>query len=198
MTDEKFIEMMKAGGVSRDQSIEFIYRNVDLRQKIFSYLKRLGANNDDLQDIYHDGFIVLDKNIRNEKFRGESTIEGYFFSICKFLCLNHLRKNNRLSYVDDVELSAQLEMNTFEPYIEEQIVFEEDKSLIETTLSQIGESCKKVLTLWKLSYSMNEIANLTGLSSPEMAKKKRYQCHQKLMVLINSNPQLKKALLNEY
>ncbi len=196
MTDDKFIENMKAGGVSRNQSIEFLYRNVELRQKVFAYLKRLGANNADIQDIYHDGFVVLDKNIRNEKFRGESSIEGYFFSICKYICLNHLRKNNKISFVDNVELSAQLELDSFAPYIEEHIVIEEDKDLIETTLSQIGESCKKVLTLWKLSYSMSEIAELTGLSSPEMAKKKRYQCHQKLMVLINNNPNLKQALLS--
>ena len=87
MTDEIFISNMKAGGALRDESIEFLYRNTELRQKIFGYLKRLGSTNEDIQDIYHDGFVVLDKNIRNEKFRGESSIEGYFFSICKFLCL---------------------------------------------------------------------------------------------------------------
>ena len=167
---------MKAGGALRDQSIEFLYRNTELRQKIFGYLKRLGSTNEDIQDIYHDGFVVLDKNIRNEKFRGESSIEGYFFSICKFLCLNQLRKNQRVSLVNDVELTAQL-----------------DKDSIALVT---GDSCKKVLTLWKLSYSMTEIAEKLGLSSPEMAKKKRYQCHQKLILLINNNPELKKALLD--
>ena len=84
MTDEIFISNMKAGGALRDQSIEFLYRNTELRQKIFGYLKRLGSTNEDIQDIYHDGFVVLDKNVRNEKFRGESSIEGYFFQYVNF------------------------------------------------------------------------------------------------------------------
>ena len=196
MTDEIFISNMKAGGALRDQSIEFLYRNTELCQKIFGYLKRLGSTNEDIQDIYHDGFVVLDKNIRNEKFRGESSIEGYFFSICKFLCLNQLRKNQRVSLVNDVELTAQLDKDSIALVTEDYLIAEENRHFIESTLSLIGDSCKKVLTLWKLSYSMTEIAEKLGLSSPEMAKKKRYQCHQKLILLINNNPELKKALLD--
>jgi hypothetical protein len=50
------------------------------------------------------------------------------------------------------------------------------------------------LTLWKLSYSMAEIAATLHLSSPELAKKYRFRCMQKLLAELDNHPQLLNAL----
>jgi len=54
----------------------------------------------------------------------------------------------------------------------------------------------RILTMWKLSYTMSEIATEMKLSSPEMAKKYRYRCMNKLMVTLDQHPQLLIALKN--
>jgi DNA-directed RNA polymerase specialized sigma24 family protein len=71
---------------------------------------------------------------------------------------------------------------------------EEKKILLRQALATIGEQCRKLLELWQLSYSMEEIATTLGISDVDNVRKNRYRCHQKLVTSIKSNPALENAL----
>ena len=60
------------------------------------------------------------------------------------------------------------------------------KWFLDKMLSEVGETCQQVLKMWQLSYSMEEISKEMSLSSPNMAKKKRFLCHKRLMLLIEN------------
>lgn len=192
--DERTLLDKMNEGSERQIAIEYLYMDFELRSKLFAYLQQLGIQEDDAKDIFQDSFVILDRNIRNKKFRGESTIESYLFSICKYLSYNTIKKSKRYSYIEDTTLFDEFRDPGNEADFETSLIRSESRDLLENALSQIGELCKSVLSMWQLNYSMEEIATSNNLSSSDMAKKKRYQCHQKLIVYINTNPALKKLL----
>ncbi|NRB64605.1 MAG: hypothetical protein HRU40_16510 [Saprospiraceae bacterium] len=76
-TDNELIEAILAGGAQRQVAIREIYNRDSLRQKVIRFVKANSGNEHDGQDMFHEGIIVLDRNLRNGKFRGESSMDGY-------------------------------------------------------------------------------------------------------------------------
>ena len=137
-----------------------------------------------------EGIIVLDRNIRQDKYKEESSVQGYLYSICRFLWMNQIRKNSKVSLTDDTMQMDQTEHSTPEV----QLFEEEQKNLLRNLIGNLGDRCRKILELWKLSYSMEEIANELGFSSAAMARKNKYRCHKSLLEIIKENPQLVNSL----
>lgn len=182
--DQKWVAQIKAGGNSREKALEEIFRQNGLDRKIWNLIKDHGANQQDLEDVKTDGLIVLDHNIRTEKFKGESSLEYYYVSICKWLWMNKRRKNNRIELVDDARSLPQRDF-AFTP---EDILLDKDRiDIIKKHLQSLGPTCTKVLTMWMLHYSMEEIAETMHWSSEALARKNKYRCLQKLKEIIQLN-----------
>jgi len=143
------------------------------------------------KDIFHDGMIIFDRNIQEGKFRGEGSPEGYLYSICRFLWMKALEKEGRMVLKDDDGL-----LEDIAPLDPEDMIIEKEKEhLLDKIIARLGERCKKLLELWKLSYSMDEIAGILNFSSAAMARKNRYRCHQRLMKLLKQQPHLLEMLI---
>lgn len=189
-TGEELVAAIKKGGSQRQQAIRFIYDQADLRQKVIRFVRNNQGNEEDGHDMFHEGIIVLDRNIRQDKFRGDSSVEGYLYSICRFLWHNQRRKKARIDLTDDPIRIDQVE--TDNPEI--QYVTKEKKQLLQRALEQLGERCQRILELWRLSYSMQEIATELGFSSAQMARKNKYRCQQSLMKWLKEQPQWRQWL----
>lgn len=161
-----------------------------MKAKVTSYVQHHGGNRADGLDIFHDGIIALDTNIRSGKFRAESGLQGYLYTICRYSWNNEWRRRIKSSPVDVQEVPPEPDDLTPEIVLRTQ----EETQLLTRVLMLLDDSCKKILTLWKLSYSMAEIATEMQLSSPELAKKYRYRCMQKLIGELDQHPQLLNAL----
>lgn len=188
--DEQLCAMILSGGEARNKALRDIYSREELKHKIRAHIITKGADRAEANDILHDGMIALDRNIRMGKFRGESGLEGYLFSICRFLWHNAFRK--KMKYANEEPEEYQFEPDAETPEIH--MLEKEKKELLARTLQLIDDRCRNILTLWKRSYSMEEIASETGLSSAEMAKKYRYRCMKKLTAALENQPQLLQAL----
>jgi RNA polymerase sigma factor (sigma-70 family) len=184
--DTQLVSAIKNGGRLRELALRELYMRQGLRKKVCGYISQHGGNWQDGEDMFQEGIIVLDRNIRQGKFREESALESYLFSICKFLWKNQQRKNYRVDLSDN---NATLDKKvTSNPEIS--MISAERQSMLQTLISKLGEKCRKVLTYWQLSYSMKEIAELSGLSSEGMARKTKYQCLKKLIDHIGANNEL--------
>jgi RNA polymerase sigma factor (sigma-70 family) len=189
--DEAIVLAIKSGGAKRQRAIRFLYKtNQDTLKKVVAYVRNNSGNEQDGQDMFHEGIIVLDRNVREDKFRGESSIAGYLYSICRFLWMNQIRKQGKTDLRDDNLTMDQPEIENPESLS----VNDEKKKVLANVLSQLGDRCKKILELWKLSYSMQEIADQMGFSSAAMATKNKYQCHKKLMNFLKAHPQIMEFL----
>ncbi len=189
-TDNQFLAAITGGGTGREAALRGIYSDNELKRKVIAFVRNRQGNADDGQDMFHEGIIVLDRNIREGKFRGEAPLKGYLYSICRFLWMNQLRKNAHTTQGAEAVLAN--EPDAYTPEIT--LITEERKSLLNGLLSQLGERCQRVLELWKLSYSMEEIAEKLDFSSADMARKAKYRCHLSLMELLQQNPDMQKTL----
>lgn len=191
-SDNELIAFIKQGGTQRQRALRQLYKDQTLRSKVVRFVQNNSGNFQDGQDMYQEGLIVFDRNIREDKFRGETSLQGYLYSICRFLWMNQIRKQSKINLTDDHSTMDQTELVTPEV----SMVSEERKNLLREVIAQLGERCQKILELWKLSYSMDEIAKQMGFSSAAMARKNKYRCHKSLMDYLEKNPQLMEQLKN--
>lgn len=191
-TEKEIVKAIQSGGLQREKVIRYLYNDRDLKNKVQYFVKNNSGNLQDGEDIFHEGIIVLDRNIRQDKYKEESSVQGYLYSICRFLWMNQIRKNSKVSLTDDTMQMDQTEHSTPEV----QLFEEEQKTLLRDLIGNLGDRCRKILELWKLSYSMEEIANELGFSSAAMARKNKYRCHKSLLEIIKENPQLVNSLRN--
>lgn len=189
-SDTEIVVNIRTGGMKRRQAIAQIYRENQLKKQVIAFVKQNNGNREDGLDIFHEGIIALDLNIRKEKYQEQGRIKAYLFSICRFIWLNKLKKNQRMTYTAEDHQLDQIASHTPESLI----MSEEQKDVIEKMLSGLGDKCKQILELWKLSYSMKEIADQVGLKNADVARKQRYNCYQKLLQLVDKQPHFKNAL----
>jgi len=179
-TDERLIAAIQQGGIAREAALKEVYQDKDLLRMVMAYVRNHRGNATEGQDMFHEGIIVLDRNIREGKFRGEAPLKGYLYSICRFLWMNHLRKHSRAQSVAEVPIADETDHETPEIVL----LSQERKDWLNGLLSELGERCRQILELWKLSYSMEEIAENLGFSSADMARKAKYRCHLSLMEIV--------------
>lgn len=190
LTDLEIHKSIKAGGVKRQQAIAALYGEKQLKHQVIAFVEKNSGNREDGIDIFHEGLITLDENIRKGKYEPRGQLRGYLFSVCRFLWLNRLKKNKRMVYTDD---EAQLDNVSYETP-ESLSLNQEQKDIISVLLGQLGSKCSKILELWKLSYSMEEIATEAGLKNANVARKQRYNCYQRFLKIIDGQPNLKSIL----
>lgn len=189
-TEENLLNGILQGGNERQAAIRAIYNDSGLKRMVAAFVSKNKGNEADGQDMFHEGIIVLDRNIREGKFRGEAPLKGYLYSICRFLWMNQMRKQSHTDTVAEMPISSEADTQSPEVIL----VTEERKAVLNSLLAELGERCQKILELWKLSYSMEEIAEKLGFSSSDMAKKAKYRCHVSLLQMIQNNPSLQQLL----
>jgi len=185
-----FVKAIGKGGAARKSALKLLYSNVNLQQKVRKWILSNSGTLEDAEDVLHDGVLVLDRNIRNNKFRMEGSIEQYLTSICRFLWLSRLRKQAQQKSLEKPQVASLNQEDNPELIL----IRLEKKQHLESLLSKMDGRCLKILTMWKQSYSMKEIAKVVGLSSPALAKKYRYRCTQKMMRLLQEDTALYNAL----
>ncbi|MCB0668745.1 MAG: sigma-70 family RNA polymerase sigma factor [Saprospiraceae bacterium] len=188
LSDKDLVDMICRSEASRKEAIECIYHWQKVKDQVAGLVVQKGGSLNEALDIYHEGIIILDRNIRQGRYKPEASLQGYLYSICRFLWQNEWRKmqkNYSLENADGGKDEHTPEMQLFD---------EERKQVLVKVLGLLDESCRKILKLWKLSYTMDEIARNLDLSSAGMAKKYKYRCMKKLMLVLDQQPNLLDAL----
>lgn len=188
--ESSLLEDIKNGGMKRQQAIATIYRDNQLKNQVVSFVRNNSGSSEEGVDIYHEGIIALDDNIRKDKYRGDGNLKAYLYSICRFLWLNRLKRDKRMVYTEDSTTLDQVNVDTPETLSLE----DEQKNILNGLLARLGDKCQQILEMWKLSYSMEEIAEKVGLENAGIARRQRYNCYQKLLGIIDSEPELKNIL----
>lgn len=144
------------------------------------------------EDIFHEGLTRAILNVRNGKFRGESSFSTYLNSICRNICFKELSKH----HVDPHELEMQYEDDTEN---------HELLSILVGLMNQLEEKCRIIIDL-RFNISMHKensnpeehqkntpfeiIAEQLGLS-PDNARQRFKRCMDKLREMVMNNPEIK-------
>jgi len=122
----------------RNKALKIVYQaNSNL---ICSYILKNRGSIDEAKDVFQETMIAFYENVRDNKFKGESTIATYLYSIAKFKWLNQLKKKGvRASHHD------QLKPNEFEASPLATLIDAEKQDAVLGVLTKLGEPCKKIV-----------------------------------------------------
>jgi RNA polymerase sigma factor (sigma-70 family) len=145
---------------------------------------------EDAKEVFQDALIALYENIKNRKFRKDSSIKTYLYSMIRNIWLNALKKNRIINEGEQFEekYSQITDNDSFD--------HDDVKSfLLKKLLDKIGTNCKKILQYYYYhQMSMSDIMQNMGFSNEHSAKTQKYKCMQKLIAFINSKPAIKESL----
>lgn len=177
-------------GNSFEDTVKWIYQ--EHFDSLSWFIKNNGGNSQDAEDIFQEVVVSFIDLVKKSRFRGESSIRTFLFSMNRNLWLNELKRKGRA-------LKRELKYQTNNDYtasdIQVGIVHKEEKEVLIGLVEQLGESCKKILVLFYYGeLSMKEILERTDYESEQVVRNKKYKCLKKLEAMINEKPAIKQTL----
>ncbi|MEM6261539.1 MAG: sigma-70 family RNA polymerase sigma factor [Bacteroidota bacterium] len=150
---------------------------------IANHVQKNGGTEADARDVFQDTILVLFRKMQAPDFELTSSFSTYLFAVGKHIWLKQIsrkRKNPSLS-IEKVNLPD-------EESVEKALLITERNQLFRQKMKLLSEGCQRLLTLFFEGMSMANIAEQLGFASEGYAKKRKFQCKQKLTELIKADP----------
>lgn len=184
-------------GKRMDETIKALYRGYF--DSLSWYVQHNSGSRQDAEDVFQEVVINFIDLVQKDKFRGESTVKTFLYSLNRHLWLNELKRRGRALAREE----KYARMDSFgeggqergAEDINQQIADREDKQKVMDLVEELGETCRKILLLFYYdNLSMREILEQTDYDNEQVVRNKKYKCLKQLEQLINSNPALKETL----
>ena len=182
-TDQEVVSMIVSSTDNRNKALKEVYMSQKLRLSVKKAVAKMGAQDSDIKDTYQDAIVIFDRNVRNGKFRGDSTIVTYITGIAKWLWLGQQRKLRRMKSTDQIEIYDGIEDSNAEELVE----VEERKHHLRRLLDKMDDKCNGLLKMYMLNLSMKEIAEKRGFTKVQSAKNAVHRCREKLRTIIKNS-----------
>lgn len=189
--DSELVENLKSGQ-RMDESIKAIYRSHF--ESLCWYVMNNSGSRQDAEDIFQEVVVNFIDMVQKDKFRGESTIKTFLFSLNRYTWLNELKRRGRAMVREEKYERGQerVEMDT-----SHFIADREGKSEVLRIVGELGETCRKILLLFYYeNMSMKEILDVTDYETEQVVRNKKYKCLKQLEQMIMEKPFLKETLKN--
>jgi RNA polymerase sigma factor (sigma-70 family) len=172
-TDQVLIQQLvsQVPGIS-EKGWKLIYKDYfPIVRKVI--LKHNGTEQDAI-DIFQDGIIILNRNLRSGKFRCESSVKTYLFSICKNLWLKEFQRQQRLSSIDHNAIYTT----------PDDIGYLKNVHVVTQLIDKLQEDCRRILVEYYYNNkSMSELKSMFNVNSIQAAKNKKWRCLSYLVKL---------------
>lgn len=181
-------KILKADEV--DEAIRFLYRSH------YEFLGRYITNNkgswDDAQDIFQEVLVAFINIVKGGRFRGESSIKTFLYSLTKNTWLNELKKRGRAQVR---ELKYDRGEEKTEGAIDAAMELRETNKELMKVIEALGENCKKILLLFYFeNRSMKEIVEQLPYENEQVVRNKKSKCLKQLEGLLKGNKNLYQQL----
>lgn len=145
---------------------------------IENYVRNNSGSVEDAQDLFQDALIVLCNNVRKDGFKLSASLFTYFYSICKNIWYKRLAQRvlRKKNVVPEGQEFIQ------DPFERQQEIIQ--YRLYKQKFAELKKDKQKVLELFLAGKSMKEIAQAMGYKSVQYAKKKKFECKERLKELI--------------
>lgn len=151
-------------------------------------IKKYELQEDESFDAYSDTILHAIDNIRKGHFENRSALKTYLYRIFINKCVDLLRKKttnknsvHHTSSVSDMLLLIADPAKT----IVQQLIERTDRDALKNRLLELGENCRKLLTLFADGYNDKEVSVLLEYRSADVVKTSRLRCLDKLRLLYN-------------
>ena len=148
----------------------------------------------DAEDIFQEVVVDFIDAVQRNKFRGESSVRTFLYSLNKYAWLNDLKRKGRAM---QRETKYDREQESQETDVSHFMSAREARSQVMTIVAQLGDACKKILVLFYYeNLSMKEILEKTDYETEQVVRNKKYKCLKQLEAMLNEQPLLKENFKN--
>jgi len=184
--DEEIIRQLKESKMVRRKAEEELFsRHIYF---IKEGINKYSLDQEDAFNAYSDTIIQVIENVSADRFEKRSSLKTYLYRIFNNKCVDLIRKKttNKSSVHQTAPISDMLTMIS-DPAktIIQQLVEKNDVALLKQKLTEIGDICKQLLTMFAEGYNDKEIAVAMEYKSPDVVKTSRLRCLDKLRQLYN-------------
>jgi RNA polymerase sigma factor (sigma-70 family) len=189
--DSELVANLRAGK-SMDETIKAIYRNYF--DSLSWYVMNNSGSRQDAEDVFQEVVVAFIDLVQKDKFRGESTVKTFLYSLNRHTWLNELKRRGRALAREE---KYENEQDRTEADTGHLIADREGKEEVIKLVGELGETCRKILLLFYYeNFSMKEILEATEYENEQVVRNKKYKCLKQLEQMINENPILMQTLKN--
>ena len=163
--------------------------------KVIAYVCKNSGDETAARDIIQETLITIYDQAKTKGLQLTCPFDAYFFLICKRKWLNSIKKSgNKEVTIEEERLYIS---DDTDEQVEKAQQFEEQQNLYMAVLSKMGETCKRIITLGFSAMSMQEVADLIGVTFAYVLNNKSL-CLSKLTQLIKESAQYRKLQNDNY
>lgn len=189
--DHELVENLRAGK-RMDETIKAIYRSHF--ESLSWYIINNSGSRQDAEDVFQEVVVNFIDLVQKNKFRGESSVKTFLFSLNRHTWLNELKRRGRALAREEKFEKGQERIGA-DSHAE--IADREGRSAVLKLVEELGETCKKILLLFYYEdMPMKEILEATDYENEQVVRNKKYKCLKQLEKMILEKPSLKETLKN--
>jgi len=201
-TDKQIIEMIQDTTESRELAFEYLYLNPEIKNKSYSKINNLIRDKVKADDIFTDSLLAFIKNVKYNKFRGESKISTYIVAICNFQSLNYLNNLKKEKEKSNQYLNSQKDPFPKEESVEIQFLELEEvryeAKLKRKIYRQLSSKCRDALRKKYIDESsVKEMAKIINIAV-QSVKNRLSRCYEKIRELITQDLEIMNAIKKNY
>lgn len=193
-SDQALLAALRSGR-EMDKAIKFLYQQY--YDALSIYTRQNSGNEQDAEDVFQEVIVTFVELVNQGKFRGDSSIKTFLYSLNRHIWLNELKKRNRMQE-RNVKFEAARQQP--EPDVSGIIAGREARQQVMQVIDQLGDSCKQVLlAFYYQELSVKEMLAFLPYENEQVVRNKKYKCLKKLEELLTQDPALAsnlKTILN--
>lgn len=151
--------------------------------RITHFIQKNGGTLEDAQDVFQDALITVYRKSKEHDFVLTSQFYTFLYGICRNLWGNRLQKKSRT----ELPITDTYHYQNI-PAIDQLLANVEEENLFWDAFHRLSPDCQELLHLFFDKVKMETIAEKQNLSSVSYAKKKKFQCKEKLVALVKADP----------
>ncbi len=188
LKDKDIFSGLKGGNIT--SSIELLYDRY-FRETI-DLVKFMGGNEEDGADVFQEVVLVLIEKIKEDKFRQESSIKTFLFSITRNVWLMELRTRERRK-------KREVHYTSGESTIQQMGLLNKSSSDIHVVFNRLGDICKRILIgFYFENKSMNVLLKEFDFKNEQVLRNRKHTCMRKLKEILSENQELLQSLKSDF
>jgi RNA polymerase sigma factor (sigma-70 family) len=187
--DSELVDNLRTGK-RMEESVKAIYRGYF--DSLGWYVMNNNGSRQDAEDVFQEVVVTFIDLVQKDKFRGESTVKTFLFSLNRHTWLNELKRRGRAMAREEKFERGQDRVELDTSHL---IADREGKAELVRLVGELGESCRTILLLFYYeNLSMREILAATDYENEQVVRNKKYKCLKQLEQLVNANPVVQQTL----
>lgn len=155
-TDFELIDLILNGNIKSFESLVNKYKS-----KVYSLCLKLTKNEEEAEELSHDAFLKVLKNL--SKFKKDSSFSTWLYRIAYNNCLSRLKKKKlQIDNISDSEFN-NIQNETNNPF--DELVKDDKIKYLKLALTNLSDQENLMLDFYyRFGKDMNEISEIMGLS----------------------------------